>query len=127
MSETVTATFTGAAGSVLSTAIAFPSGGARAETTSILDAPHHSPARFNMNDPFVLFAIQAGLIILLARILAFFLGKIRQPKVIAEVLAGILLGPSVFGRIPGFTEKVIRSARSCRLLNTRHRSSRRNL
>jgi Kef-type K+ transport system membrane component KefB len=30
----------------------------------------------------------------------------RQPKVIAEVLGGILLGPTAFGRIPGFTEHV---------------------
>jgi len=30
------------------------------------------------------------------------LQKIRQPRVIAEVVGGILLGPSVMGRIPGF-------------------------
>ena len=30
----------------------------------------------------------------------------RQPRVIAEVLGGILLGPSVFGRIPGFTKAI---------------------
>lgn len=34
------------------------------------------------------------------------LSKIRQPRVIAEVIAGVLLGPSVLGRIPGFTEAI---------------------
>lgn len=32
------------------------------------------------------------------------LGKMRQPKVVAEVLGGILLGPTAMGRIPGFTK-----------------------
>lgn len=30
----------------------------------------------------------------------------RQPRVIAEVIGGVLLGPSVMGRIPGFTSAV---------------------
>ena len=30
----------------------------------------------------------------------------RQPRVIAEVIGGILLGPSVFGRVPGFTAAI---------------------
>lgn len=30
----------------------------------------------------------------------------RQPRVIAEVIGGILLGPSVMGRIPGFTNAI---------------------
>jgi len=32
--------------------------------------------------------------------------KIKQPAVIAEVIAGILLGPTAFGRIPGFTDNI---------------------
>lgn len=31
------------------------------------------------------------------------MGYIRQPRVISEVVAGIILGPSVMGRIPNFT------------------------
>lgn len=38
--------------------------------------------------------------------LAFFLSKIRQPRVIAEVIGGVLLGPSVMGRIPNFTNTI---------------------
>lgn len=34
------------------------------------------------------------------------LSKIRQPRVIAEIIGGILLGPSVFGRISGFTDAI---------------------
>lgn len=61
-----------------------------------------NPSEYNPKDPIVLFIIQAGLIIILCHILHWPLSKIRQPRVIAEVIGGILLGPSVMGRIPGF-------------------------
>ncbi|GMG29115.1 unnamed protein product [Aspergillus oryzae var. brunneus] len=38
------------------------------------------------------------------------LSKIRQPRVIAEVIGGVILGPSVMGRIPGFTEAIFPDA-----------------
>lgn len=38
--------------------------------------------------------------------LSLLLRKLHQPRVIAEVLGGILLGPTAFGRIPGFTKHV---------------------
>lgn len=34
------------------------------------------------------------------------MGYLRQPRVVGEVLGGILLGPSVIGRIPGFTDAI---------------------
>lgn len=40
---------------------------------------------------------QAILVILLTRLLAMGLHHVGQPRVIAEVLGGIILGPSVFG------------------------------
>ncbi|KAI0059628.1 hypothetical protein BV25DRAFT_1060362 [Artomyces pyxidatus] len=46
----------------------------------------------------------------MTQILSLGLRKIRQPKVIAEVLGGILLGPTAFGRIPGFTEHIFPQA-----------------
>jgi len=52
------------------------------------------------------FFVQACIIIFLARLLTIPLRKLRQPAVIAEVVGGILLGPSVFGYIPGFTETI---------------------
>ncbi|KAG9316007.1 Sodium/hydrogen exchanger family-domain-containing protein [Chiua virens] len=45
----------------------------------------------------------------MAQLLSLGLRRLRQPKVIAEVLGGILLGPTAFGRIPGFTENIFPS------------------
>ncbi len=49
---------------------------------------------------------QAGIIIIFCRLLHYPLSLLRQPRVIAEVIGGILLGPSVMGRIPGFTDAI---------------------
>ena len=46
------------------------------------------------------------MIIIFTRLLHWPLSKIRQPRVISEIIGGILLGPSVFGRIPGFTPAI---------------------
>ncbi|KAJ3895759.1 Sodium/hydrogen exchanger family-domain-containing protein [Lentinula edodes] len=67
------------------------------------------PSAFNTSDPIRLWIIQVGVIVGMASFLSLGLRKIRQPKVIAEVLGGILLGPTAFGRIPGFTEHVFPS------------------
>ncbi|KAK0267060.1 hypothetical protein LTR35_016638, partial [Friedmanniomyces endolithicus] len=48
----------------------------------------------------------AGIILIFCRLLHYPLALLRQPRVIAEVLGGILLGPSVMGRIPGFTNAI---------------------
>lgn len=42
------------------------------------------------------------IIIAMTQFLSLFLARIRQPRVIAEVIGGIILGPTVMGRIPGF-------------------------
>ncbi|KAA1466519.1 cation/H+ exchanger [Dentipellis sp. KUC8613] len=65
-----------------------------------------NPATYNPNDPFPLWVIQTIIIIAMSQFLALFLGRIRQPRVIAEVIGGVLLGPSVMGRIPGFTNAI---------------------
>lgn len=49
---------------------------------------------------------QASIILILCRLLQWPLSKLRQPKVIAEVIGGIVLGPSIMGRIPGFTKAI---------------------
>ncbi|KAK7457833.1 K(+)/H(+) antiporter [Stygiomarasmius scandens] len=64
------------------------------------------PTEVNTADPIRLWIIQMGIIVTTASLLSLGLRKIRQPKVIAEVLGGILLGPTAFGRIPGFTEHI---------------------
>lgn len=57
-----------------------------------------------------MFLFQAVIIISFAQILHFPLKKIQQPRVIAEVLSGIILGPTVMGRIPNFTDTVFPAA-----------------
>ncbi|PPQ70372.1 hypothetical protein CVT25_000083 [Psilocybe cyanescens] len=64
------------------------------------------PTQFNEADPLRLWIIQVGIIICTANLLSLGLRKMRQPKVIAEVLGGIILGPTAMGRIPGFTEHI---------------------
>ena len=51
-----------------------------------------------------------SIIIIFCRLLHWPLSKIRQPRVIAEVITGVLLGPSVFGRIPVFTDAIFPEA-----------------
>ncbi|KAM5354054.1 hypothetical protein ACJ41O_000704 [Fusarium nematophilum] len=65
-----------------------------------------NPTVFNPADPITLFIIQATIVIALTRLLYWPLSKIREPRVIAEVITGILLGPSVLGRVPGFTDAI---------------------
>ena len=89
-SKVFTATYGQAISTILSVPAAAPST-TKAPSASILDAPHHSPAEFNPADPIVLFCIQAGIIIILTRILAIGLKKLNQPKVISEVIGGIIL------------------------------------
>ncbi|KAI8148858.1 Sodium/hydrogen exchanger family-domain-containing protein [Fennellomyces sp. T-0311] len=65
-----------------------------------------NPSEFNSANPTVLFIIQVIIILLFCRLLAIPLGYLRQPRVIAEVIAGIILGPSVLGRIPNFSDTI---------------------
>ncbi|KAL8926901.1 MAG: hypothetical protein Q9208_002710 [Pyrenodesmia sp. 3 TL-2023] len=85
--------------------------------TSSVRAPHQggilegaNPSVYNPKDPIIMFIIQAGIIIIFCRLLHYPLSKIRQPRVIAEILGGILLGPSVLGRIPGFSDAIFPQA-----------------
>ncbi|KAL4879485.1 Sodium/hydrogen exchanger family-domain-containing protein [Aspergillus karnatakaensis] len=64
------------------------------------------PSQYDPKNPIVIFIIQAFIIIVLCRLLHWPLQKIRQPRVIAEVIGGIVLGPSVMGRIPNFTDSI---------------------
>jgi Kef-type K+ transport system membrane component KefB len=86
-----------------------------------------NPTVWDSKNPIVLFVIQvghttfpavqgeiltrqAGIILVLCRLLHWPLSKIRQPRVIAEVIGGIVLGPSVFGHIPGFQNAIFPAA-----------------
>ncbi|UKZ76214.1 hypothetical protein TrVFT333_003911 [Trichoderma virens FT-333] len=65
-----------------------------------------NPSVYDPKNPLTIFIIQVGLIVILCHILHWPLSKIRQPRVIAEVIGGIILGPSVMGHIPGFKDAI---------------------
>jgi Kef-type K+ transport system membrane component KefB len=52
-----------------------------------------------LHSPLALFIVQAALIIALSRVVGLLAGRLGQPMVIAEITAGILLGPSLLGLI----------------------------
>ena len=59
-----------------------------------------------IDDILSLFLTQVILILVICRLVAKVLAKLRQPPVIGEILAGVILGPSVLGYIPGFESKL---------------------
>ncbi|KAL8756757.1 MAG: hypothetical protein Q9199_002714 [Rusavskia elegans] len=91
--------------SIVSAISPTPTNGSRAaHQGGILEGAN--PAHYDSKNPIIVFIIQAGIIIVFCRLLQYPLSKIRQPTVIAEIIGGILLGPSVLGRIPGFSDAV---------------------
>ncbi|CAE7216799.1 unnamed protein product [Rhizoctonia solani] len=65
-----------------------------------------NPSHFDTANPIRIWVIQLILIICMTQALALLFAKIKQPRVIAEVIGGILLGPTAFGRIPNFSKTV---------------------
>ncbi|KAK4058639.1 K(+)/H(+) antiporter [Microbotryomycetes sp. JL221] len=112
----ITRTLVAAAGSTLTTTLPPAPTVTQAAAASIFDPRRPNPVDYDPANPVVLFIVQAAIIVGFSRILGFFLKKIRQPQVIAEVIAGILIGPSVFGRIPNFSRRIF-PAPSIPLLN----------
>ncbi|UNI23336.1 hypothetical protein JDV02_009164 [Purpureocillium takamizusanense] len=69
-----------------------------------------NPSKYDPGNPIILFIIQTCLIVIVCHVLHWPLAKIRQPRVIAEVVGGIILGPSVMGHVPGFREAIFPKA-----------------
>ncbi|XP_068659679.1 cation/H(+) antiporter 19-like [Aristolochia californica] len=61
--------------------------------------------------------VQICLVVIFTRTLAFLLKPLRQPRVIAEIIGGILLGPSAIGRNQKFLDAVF-PKRSLTVLDT---------
>lgn len=59
-----------------------------------------------LDSPVGLFLLQVVIIMATTRVLALGLSYLKQPRVIAEILAGIILGPSGLGAIPGWLDHV---------------------
>ncbi|XP_058075784.1 cation/H(+) antiporter 15-like [Magnolia sinica] len=53
-----------------------------------------------------LFVLQLSLIIIVTRTLVFLLKPLRQPRVVSEILGGLILGPSVMGKNSHFSKTV---------------------
>jgi hypothetical protein len=64
--------------------------------------PHKHPKRRNQqqvelrSDPIFFILLLVGF----AQLLGYFFVKLRQPKVVGEILAGVVLGPALIGRLP---------------------------
>nr|XP_019049777.1 potassium:hydrogen antiporter [Kwoniella bestiolae CBS 10118]OCF28707.1 potassium:hydrogen antiporter [Kwoniella bestiolae CBS 10118] len=64
------------------------------------------PTKVDPSNPITLFIIQLFIIIAFTQGLGWAFQYINQPRVIAEVIGGIILGPTVMGRIPHFTQHI---------------------
>lgn len=100
----VTATLVGTPLSTITTVL--PPAATQRQTAGIFDPHAPSPIAFSSSDPLALFIVQAFIIVAFSRILHLGLRYARQPRVISEIVAGILLGPTAFGRIPNFTSTI---------------------
>ncbi|KAL3531833.1 hypothetical protein ACH5RR_005354 [Cinchona calisaya] len=59
-----------------------------------------------LNFAFSLLIVQTILILVVSRFFTFLLKPLRQPKVVAEILGGIILGPSAFGRNQDYMHRI---------------------
>ncbi|KAK4444653.1 putative K(+)/H(+) antiporter [Podospora aff. communis PSN243] len=64
------------------------------------------PTEYAPSNPITLFIIQASIVIVFCQMLHYPLRLVHQPRVIAEVIGGIILGPSVMMRIPNFQSTI---------------------
>ncbi|KAG8833001.1 K(+)/H(+) antiporter [Serendipita sp. 399] len=69
-----------------------------------------NPVAFSTTDPIRIWIIQLAIILGMTQLLSLLMARIRQPRVIAEVIGGVILGPTVMGRIPNFSNSVFPAA-----------------
>ncbi|KIY51657.1 hypothetical protein FISHEDRAFT_64170 [Fistulina hepatica ATCC 64428] len=65
-----------------------------------------NPVDYDSSDPFPLWVIQVVSVFGWAEKALLIFVIVRQPRVIAEVIGGVLLGPSVMGHIPNFSARI---------------------
>ncbi|KAI8530084.1 hypothetical protein RHMOL_Rhmol11G0027800 [Rhododendron molle] len=70
-----------------------------------------------LNYSLPLFILQLTLVVVTTRMLVFILKPLRQPRVIAEIIGGVILGPSVLGQSKAFANTIF-PLRSVMVLET---------
>ena len=58
----------------------------------------------NLQDALPIFLLQIMLVLIFTRVIGKLISYIHQPAVIGEIIGGIILGPSVLGLIPGWSD-----------------------
>jgi Kef-type K+ transport system membrane component KefB len=71
-----------------------------------------------MHSPLFLLLLQVALIVALSRLMGLLFARLRQPQVIGEMIAGIMLGPSVLGAALPAVQGWLFPSDSIALLNT---------
>src|SRR3954451_16063644 len=57
----------------------------------------HPPLRMKLDELLPILLLQVGLVLAVSRLVGQAFAKLRQPQVVGEMAAGIMLGPSLFG------------------------------
>ncbi|KAJ3374471.1 K(+)/H(+) antiporter [Allomyces arbusculus] len=97
--------FSGLVAAPLSSAASMPAAHLAKRSSGASDSMWSGGNPFaSASNPLPLFLVQVIVVVLMTRVLSLILKFFRQPRVIAEVIGGILLGPSALGQIPGFTK-----------------------
>lgn len=69
-----------------------------------------NPFVFTTDAPITTFILQLVIIICMCRLIKFILSPLKQPAVIAEIIGGILLGPTALSRVAAFKDNVFPKA-----------------
>ena len=94
------ATVTTTINQIITTTIASGAAASSAAAAADQRAPHQgilqngNPIIWDAKDPITLFIVQTAIIVIVCRLLHFPLKLMKQPRVISEVLGGIILGVS---------------------------------
>jgi Kef-type K+ transport system membrane component KefB len=75
------------------------------------------PIADDMENQVLILLVQVGLILGLSRLMGMLFARMRQPQVVGEMVAGIMLGPSLLGWISPSTQKLLFPPDSVALLN----------
>lgn len=69
-----------------------------------------NPLTFDPSDDVLLFIVQLLFILIMSRIVHFFLRYLKQPRVVSEIVAGILIGPSALGQVKSYRQALFPDA-----------------